>query len=69
MRHAVLMLETAAAQARCTMACAFGSSAEFEAAVIRARLASEGYRRKRRQCYIAGAIMAMFAVAALFSPF
>jgi hypothetical protein len=58
MRAALLVLETTAARAGCAMACPFGSSAEFEAAVIRGKLAAEAYRRKRRWACILAAVVA-----------
>ena len=58
MRHALLVLETAAVHAGCAMACPFGSSAEFEAAVIVNRRAAWAYRRRRRWGYLCAAGMA-----------
>jgi hypothetical protein len=51
-RTALLLLESTAAHAGCAMACAFGSSAEFEAAVIRRKLEAGAYGPKRRRRYI-----------------
>ena len=48
MRAALTMLEGTAAGAGCAMACPFGSSAEFEAAVIREKRAAGAYSRRRR---------------------
>jgi hypothetical protein len=51
-RTELLMLESTAAHAGCAMACAFGSSAEFEAAVIREKLDVGAYGHKRRRRYV-----------------
>jgi len=56
-RAALLLLESSAAQAGRAMACAFGSSAEFEAALIRRNLEAGAYgpkRRRRRVCAVEG---------------
>jgi hypothetical protein len=47
-RAALLVLESMAANAGSAMACPFGSSAEFEAAVIRRKREADAYARKRR---------------------
>jgi hypothetical protein len=65
MRHALLMLETAAAHAGCAMGCPFGSAAEFEAAMIVNRRTAWAYRRRRRWSYVcaigvAGVMLAAF---------
>jgi hypothetical protein len=67
MRAALLVLETTAARAGCAMACPFGSSAEFEAAVIRGKLAAEACRRKRRWGYILAAVAVGSLLAALLT--
>jgi len=63
-RAAVLVLESAAQRAGHAMACPFSSSDEFEAALIRARLAAGVYgpRRRRRRMLVAGAAGAMLAL-------
>jgi hypothetical protein len=63
-RSALLALESAAAQAGHSMACSFGSSAEFEAAVIRSRLAAL-YWRKHGRDYILGAAIVACCVLTL----
>jgi hypothetical protein len=40
------------------MACPFGSSAEFEAAIIRSRLAALSWRKRRRDYILGAAVMA-----------
>ena len=64
MRAALLVLEGTAARAGCTMACPYSSSDEFEAAVIRSRLAAGVYgpKRRRRRLLFAGAAGSMLAV-------
>jgi hypothetical protein len=52
-RSALVALESDAARAGHAMACSFGSSAEFEAAIIRSRLAAL-YWRKHWRDYILG---------------
>jgi hypothetical protein len=44
----MLALQSNAERAGCALACTFGSSAEFEAAVIRSRLDAGVYGPKRR---------------------
>jgi hypothetical protein len=63
-RAAVLVLEGAALRAGHAMACPFSSSDEFEAAVIRSRLAAGVYgpKRRRRRLLFAGAAGSMLAV-------
>ena len=65
MRAALLVLETTAVRAGCAMACPFGSSAEFEAAVIHGRRMAEAHRRKRRWGYVLAAV----AVGTLLAAF
>jgi DNA invertase Pin-like site-specific DNA recombinase len=48
MRATLTMLESTAAGAGRAMACPFGSSAEFEDAVIRERRKAGAYSRRRR---------------------
>jgi hypothetical protein len=50
-------LEAAALQAGSTMACAFGSSAEFDAALIRARVQAGAYGPKRTRRRMLAALM------------
>jgi hypothetical protein len=64
-RAALLVLESTAAHAGYAMACAFGSSAEFEAAVIRGKLRAGAYGRKRRWRYILAAVVTASLLAAL----
>jgi hypothetical protein len=71
-RTALLVLESSAAHAGSAMACAFSSSAEFEAAVIRSRLDAGVYGPKRRQRYVlcAGAATGMLIVLSwIIAPF
>jgi hypothetical protein len=56
-RSALLALEGAAMRAGGAMACSFGCSAEFEAAVIRSRVVGR-WRRRSRGYILAGAIAA-----------
>jgi hypothetical protein len=63
-RSALFALESAAARAGDAMACSFGSSAEFEAVIIRSRLAAL-YRRKRWRDYILGAAIVACCVLTL----
>ena len=55
-RAALLPLESTAAYAGCAMACPFGSSAEFEAAVIHGKRRAGAYGRKRRRFILAAAV-------------
>jgi hypothetical protein len=64
-RAALLVLESTAARAGYAMACPFGSSAEFEAAVIRGKLEAGAYGRKRCWRYILAAAVAGALLAAL----
>jgi hypothetical protein len=57
-RSALLALEGAAARAGHAMACSFGSSAEFEAAIIRSRLAALSWRKRWRDYILGAAIVA-----------
>jgi hypothetical protein len=61
----MLALETYAERAGCALACSFGSSAEFEAAVIRSRLDAGVYGPKRRRRSIAYAGVAIGVLIAL----
>jgi hypothetical protein len=56
-------------RAGCALACAYSSSAEFEAAVIRARRAAGAYRpmRTRRYLICAGASAGMLVLALLLA--
>jgi hypothetical protein len=60
-------LEACAEGAGCALACAYSSSAEFDAALIAARRAAGVYgpRRHRRRMAIAAGIAAGLAVVAL----
>jgi hypothetical protein len=63
-------LESTAAQARSAMACAFGSSAELDAALIRAKLEAGAYGPKRRRRYVlTGLVAACFLSAFLWIVF
>lgn len=64
-RAALLVLESTAARAGYAMACPVGSSAEFEAAVIRGKLEAGAYGRKRRWRYILAAAVAGSLLATL----
>ena len=61
-------LENTAAQARSAMACAFGSSAELDAALIRAKLEAGAYgpKRRRRRFVLTGLPAACFLSAILW---
>ncbi len=60
----MLALESTAVHAGCAMACPFGSSAEFEAAVIRGKVEAGAYGRKRRLRFaLAAAAMAVLLTA------
>jgi hypothetical protein len=61
----VLALESNAERAGFALACSFGSSAEFEAAVIRSRLAAGVYGPKRRRRSMAYAGIAIGVLIAL----
>jgi hypothetical protein len=58
-------LESAAAHAGSAMACAFGSSAELDAALINAKLQAGAYGPKRRLRYILAGLLAISLPAAL----
>ena len=65
----MLALQSHAERAGYALACNFGSSAEFEAAVIRSRLDAGAYGPKRRRRSIAcagAAIGALIAMVLLF---
>jgi hypothetical protein len=64
-RAALLALESTAARAGCAMACAFGSSAEFETAVISKKLEAGAYGRGRRWRYIIAAVVTASLLTAL----
>ncbi len=66
-KPAMLALETSVERAGEALACAFSSSAEFEAALIQARRAAGLYgpRRHRRQLLIAAATLTVLALALL----
>jgi hypothetical protein len=64
----MLALQSNAERAGCALACSFGSSAEYEAAVIRSRLDAGVYgpkRRRRSIAYAGAAIGALIAVVLL----
>lgn len=63
-RGALLVLESTAARAGYAMACPFGSSAEFEAAVIQGKIEAGAYGRKRYRRYILAAAVASSLLAA-----
>jgi hypothetical protein len=65
----MLALQSHAERAGYALACSFGSSAEFEAAVIRSRLDAGVYGPKRRRrfiAYVGAAIGALIALCLLF---
>jgi hypothetical protein len=65
----VLALQSTAEHAGRALACSYGSSAEFEAAVIRSRLAAGVYgprRRHRAIAYAGAAIGVLIALALIF---
>ena len=66
-RTDALALQAQAVRAGCALACAYSSSDEFEAAVIRAKRAAGIYgpKRRRRIMFYAGAAGAAFALAIL----
>jgi hypothetical protein len=66
MKNAVLGLASAAASAGFAMACPFGSSAEFEAAMIARRLEAAARLRKWRQRCALAAITAFLMVLLFF---
>ena len=57
-------LESSAQDARTALACSFSSSAEFEAAVIRAKRDAGAYGPKRRRRRILRVLLPAVAVAA-----
>ena len=64
-RAALLVLESTAASAGCAMACPFGSSAEFEAAVIREKREAGACSRRRRLCCVFAATVTGLLLSAL----
>ena len=62
----MLGLANAATSAGFAMACAFGSSAEFEAAMIVRRREAATRLRKRRQGYALATVTAVLLVLVLF---
>jgi hypothetical protein len=65
----LLALEGRAERAGYALACSFGSSAEFEAAVIRSRLDAGVYgpkRRRRSMAYAGAAIATLIALVLIF---
>jgi hypothetical protein len=54
----ILALQVHVERAGCAWACAYSSSAEFEAAVIRARRAAGAYRPMRNRRYLVCAVAA-----------
>ena len=65
----MLALRSKAERAGYALACSFGSSAEFEAAVIRSRLEAGVYgpkRRRRSIVYAGGAIGVLIALVLMF---
>jgi hypothetical protein len=68
LRADMLALQSTAEHAGCALACSFGSSAEFEAAVIRSRLAAGAYgpKRRRRAIYAGAVIAALIALVLFF---
>ena len=61
----MLALNSSAERAGCALACSFGSSAEFEAAVIRSRVNAGVYGPKRRRRSMAYAGIAIGVLIAL----
>ncbi|HWF96352.1 MAG TPA: hypothetical protein VG291_15455 [Xanthobacteraceae bacterium] len=65
----MLALQSRAERAGLALACSFGSSAEFEAAVIRSRIDAGVYGPKRRRRAFActgAALAALIALALMF---
>jgi hypothetical protein len=65
----LLALQSHAEHAGYALACSFGSSAEFEAAVIRSRLDAGVYgpkRRRRSIAYVGAALGTLIALALIF---
>jgi hypothetical protein len=65
----MLVLQSNAERAGYALACSFGSSAEFEAAVIKSRLDAGAYgpkRRRRSIAYAGAAIGALIALVLFF---
>lgn len=65
-RDTLLALESAATGAGYAMACPFGSSGEFEAAIIQGKIESGVYGYKRRWRYVFATAAASALIAALF---
>jgi hypothetical protein len=61
----VLALQACVERAGSAMACAFSSSAEFEAAVIKARRDAHGRKRAHRLAVCAGVLAGLLLVAFL----
>jgi hypothetical protein len=69
LRADMLALQSSAEHAGRALACSYGSSAEFEAAVVRSRLAAGVYgpkRRRRAVAYAGAAIGVLIALALIF---
>ena len=65
-----LALEARANRARCALACAYSSAAEFEADVIKARRQAGAYGLKRQGAVVAVAVAtALVATVAFVVPF
>jgi hypothetical protein len=65
----MLALQSHAEHAGYALACSFGSSAEFEAAVIRSRRDAGAYGPKRRHraiAYVGAALGTLIALALIF---
>ena len=61
----MLALQVSAERAGCALGCPFSSSDEFEAAIIRTRLAAGIYGPKRRRRYALYAATTVSAIAVL----
>ena len=66
LRADMLALQSNAERAGYALACSFGSSAEFEAAMIVRRREAAARLRKRRQGYALAAVTAVLLVFVLF---
>jgi len=66
MKAAVLGLASAAASAGFAMACPFGSSAEFEAAMVARKLEAAARARNRRRYYALAAAAAFLVFFVFF---
>jgi hypothetical protein len=65
----MLALKSSAERAGLALACSYGSSAEFEAAVIKSRRDAGAYRPRRRRrslAYAGAAIGALIALVLIF---